>query len=187
MLIGIILMFLSACFVIRNINENEEAGKSSSKYLDAVKAQIPGNYSGYQATVKKTGEMPAIESEGYSFIGTIKIPSLSIELPVQSNWSSINAKKSPCRYVGSVYENSLIIAGHNYDRHFGRLKMLNSKDKIIVTDTLGNEFGYEVVSIEIIGAEEVDKMLEGDWDLTVFTCTIGGANRVTVRCKSVQK
>ena len=28
----------------------------------------------------------------------------------------------------------------------------------------------------------VQEMTDGDWDLTLFTCTVGGKSRVTVRC-----
>ena len=30
------------------------------------------------------------------------------------------------------------------------------------------------------------ELLSGDWDLTLFTCTLGGKSRVVVRCK-IQK
>lgn len=36
-----------------------------------------------------------------------------------------------------------------------------------------NEFGELTVKAEMTG---------GDWDLTLFTCTIGGKKRITVRC-----
>ena len=29
-------------------------------------------------------------------------------------------------------------------------------------------------------------MLSGDWDLTLFTCTIGGQTRVTIRLERVE-
>jgi sortase A len=74
------------------------------------------------------------------------------------------------------------VAAHNYDRHFGRLKKLVSGDTIIITDTFGSSYYYTVTGTEIIDTTGVAEMDAGDWDLTVFTCTIGGASRVTVRC-----
>lgn len=29
----------------------------------------------------------------------------------------------------------------------------------------------------------IEEMESGDWDLTLFTCTVDGAARVTVRCQ----
>jgi sortase A len=32
----------------------------------------------------------------------------------------------------------------------------------------------------------VEEMESDEWDLTLFTCTIGGKSRVTIRCERVQ-
>ena len=48
----------------------------------------------------------------------------------------------------------------------------------------GISFHYVVANIETLGAYDVEEMEAGEWDFTMFTCTIGGANRVTVRCES---
>ncbi len=34
---------------------------------------------------------------------------------------------------------------------------------------------------------DVEEMITGDWDLTLFTCTLGGQTRVTVRCQLIEK
>ena len=49
----------------------------------------------------------------------------------------------------------------------------------------GNVFSYEVTLLEILQPNEADEMESGDWDLTLFTCTVGGKSRVTVRCKRI--
>ena len=54
---------------------------------------------------------------------------------------------------------------------------------ITFADAVGNEFTYSVAGIEILQPEEVDDMTSGQWPLTLFTCTYGGASRVTVRCE----
>lgn len=185
MAIGLVCIIGAMAFVIRNYKENREAGQLADSYMSSILDQIP-DYD-EKISVPTEGEMPAIDVDGQSFIGIVSIPSLDIELPIQRDWSSQNAKISPCRYKGSVYENNLIVAGHNYDRHFGRLKNLVSGDTIIITDVNGLSFYYTVTYTEIIDTYDVEAMDEGDWDLTVFTCTIGGASRVTVRCEFTGK
>ena len=64
-----------------------------------------------------------------------------------------------------------------------KLSNLQEGDIITFTDAVGNEFTYSVAGIEILQPEEVDDMTSGQWSLTLFTCTYGGAGRVTVRCK----
>ena len=176
-------LIVGAAFLIRyNFNESSEAGEASEELLDGVLTQIPG-------TVLDTdsGDMPVVDVDGRSFVGTVEIPSLGLLLPVQSEWGTENARVSVCRYKGSVYENDLIIAGHNYVEHFGNLNQLTTGDEVVVTDMNGKSFYFEVVNIETLGAYDVEEMEAGDWDLTLFTCTIGGANRVTVRCEATGK
>lgn len=100
-----------------------------------------------------------------------------------SQWSYPKLKKSPCRYRGSVYKDDLVIAAHNYRTHFGRIKDLSEGDEVIFTDIDGNIFYYEVALLEILAPNAVVEMESSEWDLTLFTCTLGGASRVTVRCK----
>lgn len=130
-------------------------------------------------------EMPTIEIDGYRYIGVLSIPSLDLELPVMEEWDYTRMRIAPCRYSGSAYSGNLIIAGHNYSSHFGNLRDLQSGDEVFFTDMSGNVFVYSVLLIEILDGTAVEEMESGDWDLTMFTCTIGGEARVTVRCMSL--
>lgn len=127
-------------------------------------------------------DMPVEEIDGAKYIGLLSIPKLGLELPIQSEWSYPNMKISPCRYEGSIYLNNMVICAHNYSTHFGTLKDLDKGDLITFTDTDGNTFEYQVMETEILEPTAVEEMTSGDWDLTLFTCTIGGAARVTIRC-----
>ena len=44
----------------------------------------------------------------------------------------------------------------------------------------------EVAALEVLSPFDVEEMTTGDWDLTLFTCTVGGQSRIAVRCESVQ-
>jgi sortase A len=131
-------------------------------------------------------EMPTAEIDGNFYIGRIEIPSVSIDLPVLSEWSYPNLKLAPCRYTGSAYQNNLILAGHNYVNHFRTLKNVSIGDPVYFTDMDGNVFTYEVAAVEQLEPTDVEEMQSGDWALTIFTCTIGGQYRVTVRCDFVR-
>ena len=128
-------------------------------------------------------EMPTREIDGQTYIGMVEVPALELSLPVISEWTYPRLKKAPCRYVGSVYSKDMVICGHNYDRHFGRLKDLAVGDEVRFTDMDGNVFFYSVCGTEQLGKYAVEDMLAGEWDLTLFTYTKGGRMRVTVRCK----
>lgn len=128
-------------------------------------------------------DMPEAKLDDSVYIGILQIPELGLELPVMGKLSYPNLRKAPCRYKGSVYKNDLIIAAHNYQAHFGKLKNIALDSTVIFQDTDGNEFRYTVSDMETLNGYAIDQMDAGDWDLTLFTCTIGGKTRVTVRCK----
>ena len=58
-------------------------------------------------------------------------------------------------------------------------------DGVYLTDMEGSRFSYRLLEQEILLGTDVAAMEEGDWDLTLFTCTIGGQYRVTLRFEEV--
>lgn len=127
-------------------------------------------------------EMPIETINGQEYIGVLEFTSKNLTLPVISRWDDSKLKIAPCRYKGSVYTNDLILVAHNYSSHFGCLKNLLIGDVIVFTDASGNEFRFEVADFEIIMPYDIEGMESGDWDLTLFTCTLGGSKRLAVRC-----
>ena len=127
-------------------------------------------------------EMPVTVIEGHEYIGVLSVPSLGLDLPVMSEWSYPKLKIAPCRYKGSAYTHNLIIAGHNYRKPFSPIKSLEPGERIVFTDAEGNQFFYQVDTVEILKKTAVEQMEAGEWDLTLFTCTYGGQTRFTLRC-----
>lgn len=132
-------------------------------------------------------EMPTKMIDGQEYIGVLEIPALELKLPVISRLSYPRLKTAPCRYGGSAYTKDFVIAAHNYPAHFGGLKNLKAGDAVTFTDMDGNLFCYEAAELEVLKPTAVEQMESGDWDLTLFTCTVGGQSRVTVRCEQVRE
>ncbi len=44
----------------------------------------------------------------------------------------------------------------------------------------------EVISIEILDGNMKPDLCSGEWPLTLYTCTLSGMTRVTVRCDRVR-
>lgn len=124
-----------------------------------------------------------VSLDGQTYLGILEIPAIGVTLPVNSQLSSALLRSSPCRYQGSAETRDLIIAGHNFDRHFGGLKLLQAGDQVTFTDGNGLVCRYVVSETQTLSGTDVSGMSAGDWDLTLFTCTYGGVNRVTVRCR----
>jgi sortase A len=123
-----------------------------------------------------------VSIDGAGYIGIISIPLLDINLPVNQDWSYPALKKSPCRYSGNIHDNTLVVAAHNYDRHFGNIARLSIGDPVILFCAGGIERRYETVSVETVDPGDTDSVINSGYDLTLFTCTYGGQARVVVRC-----
>ena len=46
----------------------------------------------------------------------------------------------------------------------------------------GYSIWYEVVDVKIIDPRLVYEVINSEYDLTLYTCTLGGASRVIVSC-----
>ena len=189
MSIGILLIAISAALLIYNNYEETKAGKKSKEVLKAIKINlnnIPKDINTNKIDLAQTNEeMHTINIDGYDYIGTITIPSLGLELPIMSKYDNNSLKIAPARYYGSVYTNDLIICGHSYKTHFKYLSNLEQRDNIIFTDIEGQSYIYEVLEIEVLSPSEVSTMIDNEFDLTLYTCTDDGFNRITVRCNRV--
>ena len=119
---------------------------------------------------------------GYSMIGTLRISSVGIELPVLSAWSYELLDVAPCRDSGSAAGGDLIIMGHNYKSHFTPLHDIAVGAEVEFEDVHGSEYRYIVERIEYLHRGEGEQ-LPSDYELTLFTCTSGGAKRIVVRCR----
>ena len=159
--------------ITRQINEQVDDADETDKVDQATETNVAGS--------EKT-----IGIDGYEYIGTIDIPVLGLELPVMNNWSYTELNISPCRYEGTVGGGDLIIAGHDYMTHFGKLNKLQIGDEVDFTDADGQIYRYDVSGIETINKYDVQEMESGDWDLTLFTCNLSGNARVTIRCTIIE-
>lgn len=190
------LLFLLAAIGLSgyNIWQEQRAADAAEITLEELTAQIPmpgtvalpeGMLPDYEVAPEM--EMPTVAVASYDYIGYLSIPALSLELPVMSEWSYPNLKVSPCRYAGSAYEDGFVICAHNFKRHFGGLKDLSIGDAIQFVDADGNAFDYVVAEVGQLNPDDTREMLSKDWALSLFTCTLGGQFRVTVRCDRAEQ
>ena len=54
-----------------------------------------------------------------------------------------------------------------------------------MTDAGGKARGYEVVLLETLPKTATEAMITAGFDLSLYTCTVGGGSRVTVRCRLI--
>lgn len=182
--IGCLCLFAALALGGYNLWDDYRAKQAVTGILDQIPKKEPESLPDY--ILNPDMEMPTKEIDGYLYIGRVSIPALDLELPVMDAWDYTRMKIAPCRYAGTAYLPGFVICGHNYTSHFGRLKNLVPGDRVTFTDMDGNLFSYEVAAMETLSPAAVEEMKSGEWDLTLFSCTVGGQARVTVRCRQIR-
>ena len=195
-ILGVCCLISSLGLIVYNRWEENNAQNASKNILQDVQEDIQDNTreestsedsnrdESKDISVDVPKEMLTMPVDGYDCIGVLSIPVLELELPVLTDWSYAKLKIAPCHYFGSYYEKDFVIAAHNYQSHFGRLPELQPKDLILFTDISGTVYCYEVVLLETLPANATEEMITSGFDLSLYTCTPGGASRVTVRCNA---
>lgn len=193
-LLGVACLLGAIGFAVFNRWEAESAAQTTQTLLEdfqqviskaPVDSPIGSILPGKDFTEDVKAEMATVKVDGYDCFGILSIPVLELELPVLADWSYEKLKKAPCHYYGTCYEPNFVIAAHNYASHFGRLSQLQPGDMVIFTDVSGANYYYEVVLLETLPKEATKEMIASGFDLSLYTCTIGGGSRVTVRCRAI--
>lgn len=192
-LLGLLLIAAALVLTGRNLWQAQRADRAAAQALAQLEQQLPAPepepvLPGAELEIPDylldpNMDMPVQTINGQDYIGVLNFPTLSLQLPVISQWSYPRLNLAPCRYAGSAYTGGLIVAGHNYTAHFGRLNRLHTGDPVTFTDVDGNLFRYEVAELTILAPTAIEEMTSGGWDLTLFTCTLGGQSRLTIRCQ----
>lgn len=181
MILGTVLILAALSLVVYNRCQEAAAAHAAEQILDRLET-ITGSQVHVTAT-PLPDVLPETEIDGNHYIGYLRIPSLELELPVMADWSYPQLRVAPCRYYGDL-RSGMVIAAHNYERHFGRIRQLQPGEAVYFVDMNGRAYRYEVAEVEVLAPTAIEEMVSADWDLTLFTCTYGGKTRVTVRCVS---
>ena len=193
--IGCILLAASSAFAFSNHLESRNAAMAVEVLSEAFMSETAAIFDpvSLQPDIVDDIEPPAyvedvapprpsVVIDGQEFIGLLSIPRLGVSLPVNNNIDYQILRDTPCRYFGSAAEGTLVIAAHNYDSHFGRIGTLVPGDQITFKNASGIVYFYRVSEVLILANDAVEQMIApGEWDLTLFTCTYSGMERITVR------
>ena len=166
--------------LIQQIQENTKETLPASEIMPELELLKPMNL-----LTEEEKKMTEVVIDGIPYIGYLSIPKLGLDLPVISTWNYQRLNVAPCRYVGTVRGENLVLMAHNYTSHFGQISQLEAGDTITFTDVDGEITYYEVVGEDILDSTAVEEMTAGVFDLTLFTCTYGGKYRITVYCDQI--
>ena len=201
--LGLLLVLGAVFLAYRNYKEDNAAEESAQQIMSELAQQIRENAElGEELSPEQTmpelqkpiellteedKKMTEVEIDGNLYIGYISIPALNKELPVMSTWSYPKLKIAPCRYSGSLRGEDLVLMAHNYTSHFTKIPNLEMGDEVFFVDMDGKTTAYTVVGKDVLDSTAVEVITSGEYDLTLFTCTYGGASRYAVYCDMVKE
>lgn len=163
------------------IPDNTDSPAPSYTIATASPTALPETITPPETPVPDETATPKLQ---YEAAGVLYIPKLALELPVLSEYSTSNLKISICTFEGDALSSPerLIIAGHNYKSHFGRLSKLSPGEEVRFQNNDGTLFSYTVTEITSISMYDHEALEQGEWDITLFTCDTDRSRRVLVRC-----
>ena len=174
---GALLLLAGALLAGQNLLTERRAARRTADLLAAVETRIAA-----------PADLPAPEVTrdpwtGYEVIGVVGLPDLGLSLPVLADYTQDLLAVAPCRYTDdlALEPGQLVVAGHNYRTHFGRLGELAPGSRITWQNLDGVTYTYTVTEVTEIDAGDREALEQGDWDLTLFTCDVTRTRRILVR------
>ena len=187
--LALILILLALLLLFHNWWEDFSAGNASHSVISDMQSVMETQ--NVETERKKEAQRPLQMQEmiidGYAYIGYLHIPALEVELPVLSEWSDEGLKIAPARHFGAVLTNDLVIAAHNYRRHFGALGTLRDGDEVTFTEMDGFVNHYIVRKVVTIQGTDLQEVMYNPYDLVLYTCTTGGKKRLAAYCERVKE
>ena len=186
--VGIMLVLSGLGIYVAQQQEDAAARKTAAVLLQQLENKtLPANPRPESETAEPVDPvLPEVTYMGYTLLGSIRVPSIGIELPVLDQWSEEMLKVAPCRYAGSISAGNMIIMGHNYKSHFNPLHKAQVGAEVEFKNTIGTVFRYRIAKIEYLHRTEGEKLPTQEYPLTVFTCSPGGLERTILRCEPIQ-
>ena len=176
--IGVVLVLAALLLLVYNGYEDYRAGQQAEMLMGEIHSIIEEP----EPQEDLPDEMPVVIIEGYEYIGYVTIPDLGLELPVMADWDYYRLSLAPCRHFGSSRTDDLVIAAHNFKKHFGQLSRLDIGAEVIFTDMDNIINRYTLTELTTLSPDAVDEVLNSEHDLVLYTCTPGGATRVAAFC-----
>ena len=144
---------------------------------------------GQEETEATISEEDAATLAKEEVIGLIEIETLDIKYAVMEGTGNHELSCGIGHITdtaGIGKKGNCVLAGHNGSRHgnfFTNLKTIQTGDVVKLTDKEGNQYFYEVESMEVVGPYEnsVKDQCE-EAELTLITCENKGTMRLIVRC-----
>ena len=181
MILGVCLVLISLCLFLGFQIRQEVGVRQCRRILSDIEAVLPDETAGVPGLQTNPG-MPMLEMEGTDYVAILDIPSFGLTLPVADLWDSNRLFRSPARFYGSAYDNTLILGGADDPRQFGFCDKIQPDAQVTVTDMTGARFTYTVSRVERAKHAETAWLMDTGGALTLFCHDSYTMEYIAVRC-----
>lgn len=195
---GAALLVAALLLFLHNEREDTYAGAAAGTALSSIREVIDNqtvptmpelpeeeDTQPTEETIPEPTELTVVEIDGNNYIGYICIPCFELELPIMADWSMEKLQIAPCLQYGSPLTDDAVIAGHNFKHHFRPLHDIQQGESLTFTDMTGYTIAYSVVDVKTIDPRSVYDVINSEFDLTLYTCTLDSISRAIVGCNRV--
>lgn len=177
---GIVLLSLAVLLLVFWQWTLHRDAERLSYYVESIYARMPQIESAVPEK-RANNAMPSLVIDDESFSAVLTFPRQRAEFPLGSSFRAHGGY--PCRYTGSVYDNSLVIRGTNRPGQLDFIRELSVGDRIFVTDMTGARYTYTVSDILYVRSVDADFSADGLSDLTLLVDNVYAFETIQFRCR----
>lgn len=182
-----ILLILIIGIIIYNVIKNETKQESQTKQQLSQDYTEQNEENDLPTLGQREVKMPEKIGQ-YEILGEIEIPKINVKKYILDQTTDESLKLALTKFWGpNLHEvGNFSIIGHNYEGLFKRLKELQIADTFTLTARDGKVGIYEIYDSYIVNPDEmecIEDSLIGKREVTLITCTVGGAQRLIVKAK----
>lgn len=183
MILGIVLIMASLAIVAAH----HFLQKNATEQIQTIAAEIKSMMS--EETYGIPGdhndpEMPVVEIGGNDFVGLIEVPKFNKILPLYSSWEKSKITDFPCRYMGSMYDGSLIVGTVEDHGQFDIAKGIAGGDELTFTDVTGLKYNYIITDAYKTKDVSTEALTAIDGELVLFVRSTYGTDYMIICCNS---
>lgn len=174
---------------------NEDKNKDGKNKIGDIGGSTPTNIAdGDFSNLPKGSKISTVKMENYNVVGVIKIPKIKLEYPVLDQVTKRSLEIALAQLDtqrGINNPGNTTVLGHNFRNNmfFGKLHLLQTGDKITVTDINGGVVVYEVYETATRTPSDtsyIARDTEGRREISLSTCNDDSTLRHVVLAREVQ-
>ena len=181
LILGVCLILAALLILLGSQIQARSAAQDARAIYDRVDALLPPRSPGIPGLFADPA-MPVLELDGTDLCGILEIPAYGARLPIANTWRSGDTRKYPCRFLGSVYDNTLVIGGSDQIGQLDFCDRMEIGDRISITDMMGMEFSFTLTRVGRSSSADIGWLTAPDADLTIFVRDATSLHYIALRC-----